>query len=560
MRVANQVKLVAILGIVIALLLAGCARAAPSPAPVPAPIPTPVPTPVPTLKPAPAPTPSGHYGELRLAVATIGTERMDQKLVSATTVGMQIDPFMDSLFWLGRPGGDLEPGIVEKWELAADGLSYTFHIRQGVKFHNGEDLKADDVKFTIDHLKGPGAYSLDLGNMVERVDLVDDYTLRLYTKGKQPFVLHSLRQSTTGMVYPKDYIERYGWEYFERHPIGSGSFRFVRYVPGDFLEYEAVDKHWRKTPEFKKLFTIIMAEETTRVASLKTGAVDVIDADLQAGVDLERADYKTFVVNTVGPNLFLFGAYDTRCAGMPISDIRVREALSRAINGEEMRKTFWLGKASPPLPAFYLENTTDIDVPYWREYIAKAFGYDPEKAKRLLKEAGYPDGFSIKLYAFPHSGASYLPKMAEIIQGYWRNIGVKAEIIPIDNAVWTTWRRGPAAPFLGQISTYRNAGIRTIGVQVASAGWRSDASATIIVPGAMPELDKLIDDTVLEMDTTKRREMLARITKMGTDTYTTIPIALVPAMAAYRADIYLDFPTPLPTPYLPPWAAWFKHR
>ena len=498
---------------------------------------------------------------MRIALSTLGIERLDPALGSSATAGIQIAPYVDTLFWLDR-GEAAKPNIVEKWDMATDGLSWTFYIRKGIKFHNGEDLKADDVKFSMERQMRPDAYFVELKTGVDRIELVDEFTLRVYTKGKQPFLQYPLTQGRAeGVVLPKDYIDKNGLPYFERYPVGSGSFRFVRNVPGDFIEYEAVDKHWKRTAGFEKLVMVLMPDEVTRVASLKTGAANVIDIGLEAGADLERAGYTALASELVTPVVQCFGALDSRVAGKPIADVRVRQALSLAIDRDAMLKNFFLGKGTLPLPLNLHEGTTDIDVPYWKEYAAKAFRYDPEEAKRLLKEAGYPDGFTTKLYSYPAAGAPWLPKMAEIIESSWRKIGVKAEITPIEFGNYTSWRRGPADPFLGQISLFRfNSSTNVLGPRALKSYHSVQASATLIAPKAIPDLDKQIEDMQVEMDDTKRREMVAKIIKIAADTWTDVPIAIVPAMFALGPGVGFDFSTPTPSPYPVTYSAWFIHR
>ncbi len=563
MRNSWLVKLVVAAGLVTTLTLAGCAKATPTPtpAPTPTPTPTPAPTPKPTPTPAPAPVPKGPFGELRMAVGVIGLERLDPGLGTLATIGTQVLPFMDPFFWNDRADQPLKAGIVEKWEIAKDGLSWTYTARRGVKFHNGDDVTGKDLKFSIERQMQKDAYSSDMRLYVDHVELVDDYTIRVFTKGVLPFFPYSSHQAAIpSIVMPKDYIEKNGMPYFERNPIGSGPFRFVRYVASDFLQYEALDQHWRQVPAFKTLTVILVPDETTRVAMIKTGAADTIDVGLDVGVDMEKNGYRTFENSIVSVLVEFFGAYDPRGAGKPLSNIKVRQALIRAIDAEAMRKDFFMGKAKLPLPAPIYEGTTDVDIEFWRDYVAKAWHYDPVEAKQLLKEAGYPDGFTgMKLHTFPAPGIPWLPKMAEIIDGYWRKIGVTATITPIDFANYTAWRRGPADPLVGNANTYR---VPQLGIPIGPLQarlWQSGGTTTLIAPGAMPEVDKLVNDALSELDETKRREMVAKIIKAGVDSYTSIQIGLVPGISVLGPGIDIGFLTPLPSPYMPTYAAGYTH-
>ncbi len=484
-----------------------------------------------------------------------------------TLLGNQLAPFMDYFFWRDTPSSPLQPNIITKWEMAPDALSWTWYVRQGIKFHNGEEMKADDVKYSIERYLKPDGAVAAFKAQVDRVELIDDYTLRIMCKVPSPWVPPG--GSIVGgsaLVMPKDYTEKNGLEYFQRHPVGTGSFKFVRNVPGDFNEYEAVDQHWKKVPDFKTLILMLVPDETTRVAMLKTGAADVTEVGIESGVEAEGAGFKTFPVDTATPHVDLLGNYDKRAAGKPTADVRVRQALNLAINREEIGNTFFMGKFMAATPPGTGDGQAEfLDMAYWKDYATKIYRYDPEEAKRLLKEAGYPDGFSIKLYTCTTSAGAYLPKMAEIIQGYWLKVGVKTEINVIENAAWLSWRYGPVDTLVGQAATFRTLASQcTLNSKVAwgpCLGYHSGpGSIGHIGAGAMPDLEKLIEDAAYSLDKPKIKEMLAKIFQVGTDTYTQIPIVTVPALAAHRADIYLDFATPTPSPYLPTFAAYYKHR
>lgn len=557
-----RIRTLAAVGLASILLLAGCAAPTPTPtptpSPAPAPTPAPTPTPTPTPKPAPAPAPTGTFGELRIAVTSFYNERFEAPVISPGTAGLLLYPMFDLMFWTTRT--DLTPGIIEKWEMAADGLSWTYYIRKGVKFHNGEDLTADDIRFSIQQYQRKDTQSAETRTMVDRMEVVDNYALRVYTKGTQPYLPYSqtLATPSQGIVMPKDYIESRGWEYANSHPVGSGPFKYVRRASGDFVEYEALSKHWRATPSFKKLTLILIPEESTRVASVRTGAVDITDVGLDAAPELDAAGFKTFVVDYITPMIQLHGAYD-KATSMPIGDIRVRKALAISINREDIMKNFFYGKAGPAMPPYLTETTMEIDVEYWKKYLADLYRYNIEQAKQLLKEAGYPDGFKIKLYAFPTSGASYLPKLAEVVGDHWRKIGVKTEIVPIDFATYQGWRKGPAESLVGQATMYRYvSGItapRGIAVGFASTG------NLALVGKTMPELEKLLDNSYTEMDTNKRREAIARATRMAVDTYATFQLCSGPSLAVIGPQVDVSgWPFPLALSYLPTFAAETKHK
>ena len=452
-----------------------------------------------------------------------------------------LGPMFDSFMRINKQGDPSSEGVVERWDVASDGLSWTLYLRKGLKFHNGEDLKADDVKFSIERYMKMDAMYNTLRVPIQRIEQVDDYTVRLYTNGQRPFIADTLATGNQALVMPKDYIERQGIEYFERHPVGSGPFKFARYVPGDLVEYEALNTHWRQVPAFKKLTIMLIPEETTRLAMLKTGAIDGIDIGPESQLDLDKAGFKTFSLEFQQAEILLHGAYDPRAASMPIADVRVRQALSLAIDREAMLKDFFYNKANFPLISYVQTGTPGLDVAYWKEYSKKALRYDLNEAKRLMKEAGYPNGFSIKVWSCTVRGAPYLPKMAEVVQGYWSQIGVKAELVPVDFGTYTAVRNTDKSPqLLGAAGTYRSILGRT--GAITSFNFHSTKGSFNLVSKAYPEVDKWLDDADIEMNESKRIELWAKALKVEADSYTNLGIAEAPSPYALGHKVDWDVP------------------
>ncbi|MBI4304088.1 MAG: ABC transporter substrate-binding protein [Chloroflexi bacterium] len=551
------IKVAMPLALVTVLVVTACAAPAPAPAPTPAPTPAPAPapTPAPTPKPAPAPTPTGPSGELRVVVSTLSMEKFDPVVALSFNTGLLLSPFLEAL--LRVDGANLAPGIAEKWEMAPDGLSWTFYVRKGVKFQNGEDLKADDVAFSLNRFASKEAYQAHLRNMGAVADATDDYTVRVTTKGTQPYLPYIVSMATVylAMIMPKDYIERQGMPYYERHPVGSGPWKFVRHVPGDLVEYEALDQHYRIVPEFRKLTLIKIPEPATRIAAFRSGTVDIIDVDIEDAAAMQQLGFRTPTLISATPYVALLGTYDQRSAGMPTRDVRVRQALSLAINRDEINKTFFHGLATTPPPPYVNAGSTDIDYAEIMKYAANAFRYDPEEAKRLLKEAGYADGFKLKYYSFPVDDAPYMPKLNEIVQGYWLKIGVKVEFVPTDWGTFGPMRqagpgRGPADAIVGQVAGIATSSEPILPTRLA-IGYRWDGSARLTF-GGLPELAQLIQDATGELNPAKRREMMTRAVKQATETYVFLSIGEVPFMVALgpRVDIEFNKPSPHVTWYL----------
>jgi peptide/nickel transport system substrate-binding protein len=470
------------------------------------------------------------------------------------------------LEWLiGLDGAKLAPSIAERWEISSNGLMWTFYIRKNVKFQNGEDLTADDVQYSLNrYITQPTVYA-DMKNDVDHMEIVDPYTLRIYTKGPLVYFAHLLSPYTPGygIITPKDYIEKNGAAYFEAHPVGTGPFKFVRHVPGDQVEYQAWNGNWRVVPAFKTLTTILVPEESTRIAMIKTGAVDLIEVSLDGAEDLEKAGLRSAALNFHSNFVDLFGAYSPQAisAKLPITDVRVRQALSLAINRDEIMSTFFAGKAIPVGPALITEqNVADVDLPYWMDQAKKVYNhYDPDQAKQLLSQAGYANGFSIKLYTYTMSGASYLPKLAEIVQGYWGKIGVKVEVVPVDQGAMTPVQNVLKSPFMiGAADTHRSMPRPVTPTTLSDYYYGSTAAAHAQAGLAFPEVNTLFDHAAGEMDQTKRQGEMNQIVKTIADAYVTLMISQVPSMAGIGPRVDINYPNP--TDALPMFVEYAKHR
>ncbi len=527
----------------LSLLLAACSQATPTTTPPTTPTGTGTPTISPTTT-SPKPGATGPYGTLRVALSTFGGERFDPiKSTSTDRLNLQA-PLFD--FLLRSDGTKPVPSIAEKWEMAPDGLSWTLTIRKGIKFHNGEELTANDVKFSLERYISKDSYYSDLRGMLDRVDAPDSYTVRLYTKGQQPFLLFILYPPTRGqsLIVPKNYFEQRGADSFEASPVGTGPYKFARRVAGDLAEYQADTNNWRLVPAYKTLTIIKIPEETTRVAVLKTAGVDIVDVGLDQSVQLDNAGFKTASLNAEMTVINLHGAYAPESAGKPIADLRVRQALSLAINREEIVNIFFRGKATLPIVPYIFDDSADVDIPYWREYGAKTNAYDLEKAKQLMKDAGYANGFSIKYWSFAQGTAQHLPQMAQLIQGYWLKIGVNAEITPTEFATYNSISNEvtKSAQIIGQSAGY-SVGDSSITAQRLRAGFHTNGTLSLLNK-KFPEIDSGIGNVMTEPDPAKRKEILTTVIKTVTDSYTQLPIAYVPGMAALANSVKIDFPKP----------------
>ncbi len=418
--------------IVIIIVTTGCASgpaAAPTaPATTKAPAEQAKPTTAPASATTSKPQSTGPTGTLTSAIASFGDDTLDPMLSGASNHAALIYPMFEMLANYDEKG-TLVPILAESWSLSDDGKVWTLKIRRGVKFHNGDPMTAADVKFSIERMisdKAKAAATPTIRPVIAKIDAPDDSTVLITTKD----VTTTLIDLLTGgiVVMPKKYIEEKGDAYFADHPVGTGPWKFVSHTASSSLDLEAVPNHWRMTPAFQKLTIKLGPEESTRLAMLKRGDVDVIEISLDGTDQLKADGFETrSPTNEAQPVLYLGGTWVGN--DMPTQDIRVRQALSLAINRDELGKTFFKGFATPTAKVKMGTTSYGWD-PSW-----KADQYDPAKAKQLLAEAGYPSKFKEPtITIWSHQNQTYIPQFVQIISGYWEAIGVKTKVTPIDFA------------------------------------------------------------------------------------------------------------------------------
>lgn len=574
-RTSIVIRVLALLGSMLILASPGCAKPTPEPSSTPlttsssvSTVSTSAPpsTKVSTQTPAPKPVSEGPSGRLRIGVNSFNIESFDpvrQNLGSVPTLGA---PMYDFLIDMDQQE-KVNTGVAEIWQIDSGGLSWTFRIRKGIKFHNGDDLKATDVKFSLERYTLPIAYYVNLRNSQDRVEVVDDYTVRVFTKGVQPFYYRFVgsRMANQGLIMPKAYFEKVGVDNFTSNPVGTGPFKFVRHVQGDVVEYEAVNQHYRRVPAFRNLSVINIPEEATRIAMLKVGELDVgAIGQLSSVPGLEAAGLRVAPLAGYQYYVNLWGAYDPRTKGLPIADVRVREALSLAINRDEVSRTIFYGKLSPLMPPLMGPDQPEIDVPYWGAQSAKYFGYDPARARQLLTAAGYPQGFNIKLAYWGATGNDYASVLAEITQAYWAKIGVKADLVPTSSTVMIAKRRsgpnrGPADDWLGQASVM-SSNAKEVPAQAFVSFFTPDGSMdwTSSAIGQNAELANLIKNALVELDQAKRFDMTAKAIQLTMDTRVVAVIGTAPSTAAMGPLVDIDLPSGALG--IPMYAEIAKHR
>ena len=308
--------------------------------------------------------------------------------------------------------GELQPVLAERWE-QPDALTYVFYLKKGIKFHNGEELKAEDVKFSMERAMGPlGVAIHSLIRELDKVNVIDDYTVEF--KLKKPFTpfLYSLGESWAGILNKKASEEKDP----ALHPVGTGPFKFVSWTKGDKIVLERYDDYHGQKASVKNLIIRAIPEAASRMVELESGAVDIA-YQITAENDIKRVE--------ASPKLYLSRVASNRCGyiGMntqraPFDDVRFRHAVLAALNVPAIQKTVWRGVGMPgttpipPLNKYYDETVTLPE-------------QDVERAKALLKETGVKLPIQISLWT---NEARERVDAATIIQNMLAEVDIEVDI------------------------------------------------------------------------------------------------------------------------------------
>ncbi len=403
------------------------------------------------------------------------------------------------------PAGDNTPSLAESWTMSKDGLTYDFGIRKNARFHNGDPVTAEDAKFSFERYRGAAAKLLK--ERVREVQVVDAQRVRFILKEPWPDFMTFYGTSATGAAWivPKKYVEKVGEDGFIKAPIGAGPYRFVSFQPGISLVMEAFEGYWRKVPSVKRLVFRSMPDETTRAAALRAGDVDIVyllsgptaeDVKKSPGLRLAAAR---------PPGVVFLDLPEQWEPKSPWADRRVRLAASHALDRTGLNNAETLG----------MSRTTGGLVPRTLDF-AKVYeppAYDPALAKRLLAEAGFPNGFDAgELTPFPPFFS-----LAEGILNYLQTVGIRTRLRTMERAAFlTAWREKKLrGVIMGLGAPAGNAATR-IEVYVSKSGIYSN--------GVVPEIEDLFARQARELDRSKREAMLGQIQQIMHDRVMHVPI------------------------------------
>jgi peptide/nickel transport system substrate-binding protein len=402
------------------------------------------------------------------------------------------------------PGNPTAPSLAESWKASPDGRVYEFVLRKGVKFHNGDTLTSEDVKFSFERYKGASAQAMK--DRVAAVETPDPQRVRFRLKNPWPdFMTFYTAASGAGWIVPKKYVEKVGDEAFKKAPVGAGPYKFVSFNPGVELVMEAFEGYWRKTPAVKRLVFKVIADESTRLAALKRGEIDIVYSI--------RGELAEELLRTPGlalkPSVIqapqwvsMLDQWDPKS---PWHDRRVRLAANLAVDRKSINQAITLGHSK--LSHSIIPSTFDF---YWQP---PAYAFDPAQAKKLLAEAGFANGFDAGDYYLDVSYAN----VQEAIANYLQQVGIRTKLVSRERAShWSTYSDKKYKNLAYTASgAFGNAATRLESFVVAGGTY---------VYGSYPDIDSLFKDQAAELDRKKREALLHKIQQLMHEKAMHIPI------------------------------------
>ena len=468
---------------------------------------------------------------------------------SGTTADATAHQIYDRLLNFDPETGNILPGLADSWLVSDDGLTYTFQLKRGVKFHSTEyftptrNFNANDVIFSIDrwrvkthpfHGVSGGFYpyfqSLDIANNITDVKRVNGYRVELQLARPDSSFLSNLATDFAVVLsaeYGDNLLHQNTPENIDNFPVGTGPYKFQEYRPNHFIRYAKHVDYWGGPVPSEQLIFDITPRSALRLAKLITGECDISVFPAQSELETIRDNARLTLLEVPGLNVG-FWAFNTQKP--PFDNPDVRRALAMAIDKNTLLDTVYFGSARraisllPPTSWAYQANADDIN-------------YNPVQARRLLRASGIEDGFSMTIWAMPVQRA-YNPnamKMARLMQAYLREVGIDATIVSYD---WTTFRSNLQQGLHDSVLI----------------GWSADnvdpdnfyrplltcsaiPSGTNRAMWCNPAYDALIEQALLVNDIERRKQLYAQANRMLYEQMPLMPIAHAFRYQAQRASI-----------------------
>jgi ABC-type transport system substrate-binding protein len=472
-----------------------------------------------------ASTAPGPVGEARAAerVLTVAIDANPSSLdiqdaqtfLTGLVLGIHV---YDRLFEQSPTG--LKPMLAERWETSADGRTWTFHLRRGVRFHDGTPFTAAAVKENVERVVNPALKLRQASKWagVTGVTVVDEHTVRLTTNRPLGALPGNLSHQAGGTMQSPT-AARAG-----KFPVGTGPFKFVEYVPDERLVLEANKDYWGGPPGVDRLVFRIVPEARTRLAMLQSGGANVIYNVAPTEIEglRKNPDIHVEVPPSAGWRVFGFNTQKK-----PFSDVRVRRALNHAVDKASIVKNIFKGVGhvadSPFGPGMF-------------GYAPVAqYAYDPPKARALLAEAGYPGGFKTTMIVSPGEIAGGA-EVAAAVQAYLQQVGVQAEIVSLEQATWLAELTKPLEQNRTEMFQYQYGGADPDALRLVlhSKEWPPRRNAAFY---RNETVDRLLEEGAATVDQAKRAEVYRQVQKLVMDEAPWLFISDWAHADAWRANV-----------------------
>jgi peptide/nickel transport system substrate-binding protein len=465
--------------------------------------------------------------ELRIGIG-IDADTLNPQEHTTTLMQNMSDLIHDTLFYQ-TPDGKLEPRLATKYEVSKDGLTYTIHLRKGVKFSDGTPCDAKAVKLTLDRaldpkLRVPLRFAIA---MIKDVKIVDDHTLKIELKYPFAPFAPTLSLTITTPISPAA-IEKYGDD-IRQHPVGAGPYILSEWVKGDRIVMVRNKNYYGKKPTVEKLTFKIIPEDATREAMLRAGQIDVCYKPLPSNVAALKADPKITVEMPLDTRTIFMGL---NCQKGVTKNKLVRQAFNYAVDKKAICKKILFDTAVP------MEGpVSPILFGYFK--MPNQYDYNPEKAKELLKKANFDFNQTVNMRT-PQGRYLFDKQVSEAVQAYLQAIGVKAELRTYD---WPTYVAGLIKPIEQSELEVFLLGWGPL-ILDADMGLYGQFHSSVNPPKGLgsafysnPEYDKLMDASRMEQNPKKRLEILKKASEMVWDDAPWIWLHVEKFVIAYSSKI-----------------------
>jgi peptide/nickel transport system substrate-binding protein len=393
------------------------------------------------------------------------------------------------------PGQLLAPSLAESFSATEDGLTYDFVLRKDALFHNGDPVTADDVKFSFGRYRG--ADQSLLKQRVETIETPDPRHVRIVLKQPWPDFLTFYAGATgAGWIVPRKYVEKVGDDGFKKAPIGAGPYKYVSFNPGIELVLEAFEPYWRKAPRVKRLVLKVIPDESTRLAALKRGEIDIAYSIRGELAEELRQTPGLSLKPVVVQGTFCVYFADQWDPKSPWHDPRVRHAASLAIDRDTINQALTMGESRVTGSSVFPDSFEF----YWQP---PAPVYDPAQARQLLAAAGFPNGLDAGFYFCDSSYAN----IAEAVVNNLREVGIRAKLRPVERAGFIKGFTDKAYKNLIQAGpgAFGNVATRLESLVVAGGPFTY---------GSYPDIDALFPQQASELDHGRREAILHKMQQM----------------------------------------------